>query len=315
MLQFLSENKDLRHECQVLAMEYRKILYSDAPLGWGNIPVDLRGDWSSFCVRKSSLGSAAGNGVFATKIIQPGTALCYGGSMVPPIDEYPPFDIDAYALEWGENCTVIGIPARIVTLSDNRQILSGYLGPTVNEPRKCKAKRISWKKFPRIEQCNCVFGSSDAGLYVVVCRQIGRSFQTPVGVSQNTHHCIRNWGRALCVLWRSLHRTRRGIRASCEGASSAVRCVCPNFKRFEPRVRRITCKVRRFFCQVLLSCAFGCVLLFFFFPFFFSHCRRLSTVDALSAPVPSIQCDECSFASLYPNGNCSSASKRFSASR
>ena len=141
MLQFLSENKDLRHECQVLAMEYRKILYSDAPLGWGNIPVDLRGDWSSFCVRKSSLGSAAGNGVFATKIIQPGTALCYGGSMVPPIDEYPPFDIDAYALEWGENCTVIGIPAKIVTLSDNRQILSGYLGPTVNEPRKCKYKR------------------------------------------------------------------------------------------------------------------------------------------------------------------------------
>ncbi len=142
------------------------MLYGCAPVKWDGIPIDLRGQHAWFEVKPSTLGKRANNGVYAKIPIPQGTALCYGGTLVPSIKKYPEFDDAAYAMEWDEVGTNIGIPYNPLTGI-------GYFAPVVNEPRQLTKADVAWSDLPKEEKSNCVLGSNDQGMYLVICCDIG----------------------------------------------------------------------------------------------------------------------------------------------
>ncbi len=166
LLNVIDSNQELRNHCDKLCMKYRGILYGSFPIGWGEIPPDLRGQLGMFAERKSSLRvKGAGKGVFAEKLIKAGTALCYGGILVPYDDDQDEFEGSAYNCRWKAGNMIIGIP-----MSNG----AGYLAPLVNEPRQCTEKR-PWHELPPLEKANCVYGENASGVYIVTCCELSKS--------------------------------------------------------------------------------------------------------------------------------------------
>lgn len=165
------EGKPLRKECETLCMQYCSVLYELTPCSWGKVPWNSFGRTSLFEVRNTDY---AGKGVFAKNVVQEGTILYYGGIVVPSLEKMDDFDGVEYAMDWNRK-SIIGLPARMVHLNRENTLI-GFLGPTVNEPRRRVLGQMAWEHLPSGEQCNCAYAESEHGIFVVVCRTLGMLF-------------------------------------------------------------------------------------------------------------------------------------------